>query len=230
MIAEILEAAMLICFGLSWPINAYKNYRAGTAAGTSWQFILLITCGYLAGIAAKFSAGAINWVLAVYFINLFCLGINWGVYFRNRKLDASRLESAKAEPVAITSVEKVLVATDGSKASLEALGFASHAIDLTHAGGIEVMSVAEDATPAGKQKAADAIAAAQALLEERGIASSVKVREGEPTAAIVNEARESGASLVVMGSRGLSGIRELLLGSVSRGVSENVSCPVLIVK
>ena len=43
MIAQVLEAAMLICFGLSWPINAYKNYKAGTAAGTSWQFILLIT-------------------------------------------------------------------------------------------------------------------------------------------------------------------------------------------
>lgn len=45
-IAQVLEAAMLICFGLSWPINAYKNFKAGTAAGTSWQFILLITVGY----------------------------------------------------------------------------------------------------------------------------------------------------------------------------------------
>ena len=26
--AELLEAIMLICFGLSWPLNAYKNYRA----------------------------------------------------------------------------------------------------------------------------------------------------------------------------------------------------------
>ena len=41
--AEVLEAVMLICFGLSWPMNAYKNYKARTAAGTSWQFILLIT-------------------------------------------------------------------------------------------------------------------------------------------------------------------------------------------
>ena len=30
--AELLEAAMLVCFGLSWPLNAYKNYKAGTAA------------------------------------------------------------------------------------------------------------------------------------------------------------------------------------------------------
>ncbi len=88
--AELLEAIMLVCFGLSWPLNAYKNYKAKTAAGSSWQFIALITAGYLAGIAAKFISGSVNWVLAVYFINLACLGINWAVYFRNRKLDAQR--------------------------------------------------------------------------------------------------------------------------------------------
>ena len=52
--AELLEAVMLICFGLSWPLNAYKNYKAGTAVGTSWQFIALITAGYFAGIAECF--------------------------------------------------------------------------------------------------------------------------------------------------------------------------------
>lgn len=85
--AEILEAIMLICFGLSWPMNAYKSYKARTAAGTSWQFLMLISLGYMAGIGAKFCAGLINWVLIVYFLNLACLGVNWAVYFRNRKLD-----------------------------------------------------------------------------------------------------------------------------------------------
>lgn len=87
---EILEAAMLVCFGLSWPLNAYKNYRVGTAVGASWQFIALITAGYAAGIAAKFVSGQVNWVLAVYFINVVCLGANWYVYFRNCKLDKGR--------------------------------------------------------------------------------------------------------------------------------------------
>lgn len=80
---------MLVCFGLSWPLNALKAYKAGTAKGTSWQFIGLITIGYAAGIAAKFASASINWVLAVYFINVICLGANWLVYFRNRKLDAA---------------------------------------------------------------------------------------------------------------------------------------------
>lgn len=71
-------------------MNAYKNYKARTAAGTSWQFILLITLGYFAGIAAKFVSGTINWVLIVYFINVVCIAVNWAVYFRNRKLDEER--------------------------------------------------------------------------------------------------------------------------------------------
>ena len=54
------------------------------------QFILLITLGYVAGIAAKFVSGSLNWVLAVYFINLACIGVNWAVYVRNRRLDARR--------------------------------------------------------------------------------------------------------------------------------------------
>lgn len=83
---------MLICFGLSWPLNAYKSFRSETAAGTSWQFIGLITAGYLADIAAKFVSGSVNWVLAVYFINLVCIGVNWIVYVRNRRLDAAREE------------------------------------------------------------------------------------------------------------------------------------------
>lgn len=87
--AELFEAAMLVCFGLSWPLNALKAYKAGTAKGTSWQFIGLITVGYAAGIAAKFASASTNWVLAVYFINVICLGANWLVYFRNRKLDAA---------------------------------------------------------------------------------------------------------------------------------------------
>ena len=55
-----------------------------------WQFIALITAGYVAGIAAKFVSGSVNWVLAVYLLNIACIGVNWFVYFRNRRLDAQR--------------------------------------------------------------------------------------------------------------------------------------------
>ena len=86
--SAVLEAIMLVCFGLSWPINAVKAWKAGTAVGTSWMFLALITLGYVAGIAAKFVGGTVNWVLAVYFINLAALIVNWIVFARNRARDA----------------------------------------------------------------------------------------------------------------------------------------------
>lgn len=87
-VAELLEAGMLVCFGLSWPMNAWKAYKAKTAKGTSWQFLFLICAGYACGIAAKVVLGAINWVLAVYVLNCVFLAFNWAIYFRNCKLDA----------------------------------------------------------------------------------------------------------------------------------------------
>ncbi len=230
MIAQVLEAAMLICFGLSWPINAYKNYKAGTAAGTSWQFILLITAGYVAGIIAKFAADAVNWVLVVYFLNLFCLAINWGVYFRNRNLDKARLAAASAEKELASSVGSLLIATDGSRASLDAIGFAAHAIDLKKVHSIEILSVAETAAEASVSRAKSANESAAKLLGDLGAACTQKVLTGEAAQVIVKETHDCEANLVVMGSRGLSGLRELLLGSVSKAVTENVSCPVLVVK
>ena len=38
----------------------------------------------------EFQSGNGGWVLAVYLINLACIGVNWIVYFRNRRLDAQR--------------------------------------------------------------------------------------------------------------------------------------------
>jgi hypothetical protein len=89
-VASVLEAIMPVCFGLSWPINAMKAWKSKTAVGTSWMFLGLITLGYVAGIAAKFVGGMVNWVLAVYFINLAALAANWIIYARNRSLDKRR--------------------------------------------------------------------------------------------------------------------------------------------
>ena len=40
--AAFLEAIMLVCFGLSWPINAMKAWKARTAVGTSGAFLALM--------------------------------------------------------------------------------------------------------------------------------------------------------------------------------------------
>lgn len=91
---DMLEAIMLICFGLSWPINLLKNYRAKTAKSMSLEFILLIIAGYVAGITAKIYSGNINYVLLVYFINLFIVCGNLVVYFINRRYDKLNEENA----------------------------------------------------------------------------------------------------------------------------------------
>lgn len=90
--SSFLEATMLICFGLSWPINTMKAYRARSAKNMSLPFILMIITGYLAGISAKLMTHQTNYVLAVYFINLVVVSINLMVYFRNRKLDMAAQE------------------------------------------------------------------------------------------------------------------------------------------
>jgi nucleotide-binding universal stress UspA family protein len=54
--------------------------------------------------------------------------------------------------------------------------------------------------------------------------------EGHPASTIVDFVKESNADLVVMGSRGLSGLKEVFLGSVSHHVVQKSNCPVYIVK
>lgn len=54
--------------------------------------------------------------------------------------------------------------------------------------------------------------------------------EGNPAEVIVDVIKENDADLVVMGSRGLSGIKELFLGSVSHHVVQKAPCPIFIVK
>lgn len=88
--SELLETVMLICFGASWPVNAVKAYRAGTARSTSPLFLCLILVGYIAGIGAKLISGRINYVLIVYFLNLFTVSANLVIYFINRGKDRRR--------------------------------------------------------------------------------------------------------------------------------------------
>lgn len=85
--SSVLESVMLICFGLSWPLNVIKAYKARTAKGTSLPFILLIITGYIAGISAKLYSHQLNYVLIVYLINLAIVSVNLLVYFRNVSLD-----------------------------------------------------------------------------------------------------------------------------------------------
>jgi nucleotide-binding universal stress UspA family protein len=56
------------------------------------------------------------------------------------------------------------------------------------------------------------------------------LRTGEPDREIVALAEELGAGLIVMGSRGLGGVRRALMGSVSDSVVRHAHCPVVVVR
>ena len=57
-----------------------------------------------------------------------------------------------------------------------------------------------------------------------------RLEEGRPSDLIVDIARNEDVDLIVMGSRGLGGIRGLVLGSTSRSVVNSCTKPILIVK
>jgi nucleotide-binding universal stress UspA family protein len=73
----------------------------------------------------------------------------------------------------------------------------------------------------------DAASTARALGVE---AVEVVLKDGEPVAEILNTATTANADLIVMGRRGLSELKGLLLGSVSHKISQLADCPCLTMK
>lgn len=59
---------------------------------------------------------------------------------------------------------------------------------------------------------------------------STKLEEGRSLDKIIETAKVGNFDLIVVGHRGLSGIKEFVLGSVSDRVAHDAACPVLIVK
>lgn len=55
------------------------------------------------------------------------------------------------------------------------------------------------------------------------------ITEGDPAGEILRYAKDHAIDVIVIGSRGLDGVKGLMLGSVSHKVSQLSNCPVLIV-
>ncbi|MEE3953618.1 universal stress protein [Peribacillus frigoritolerans] len=66
--------------------------------------------------------------------------------------------------------------------------------------------------------------------KEAGVKFQINILNGEPGPTIVNYANKNNFELVIIGSRGLNSLQELMLGSVSHKVAKRANCPVLIVK
>ncbi len=135
--------------------------------------------------------------------------------------------------------KKVLVPYDGTSFSNKALKTAKEmaecydlellVLDVVAVPGVTVAS-ASDITNADKMTTNPVIEAAKAIIGDSNIKVSYKIAMGDVVKTIVNVCRAEQCKLIVMGNRGLSGISEVLMGSVSHKVVELSNIPVMIVK
>ena len=137
--------------------------------------------------------------------------------------------------------KKILVPLDGSDHSKKAC---RHATSLAAACDSELVLVhSYDGPPnlIGGEAREDVVAAAQAEsramlmscgdeCQNFGVPFKVVVQSGDAARVIVRVAHEEQCGLIVMGTRGLSEIPSILLGSVSHDVLEYTDVPVLLVK
>jgi nucleotide-binding universal stress UspA family protein len=81
-----------------------------------------------------------------------------------------------------------------------------------------------------KTEAQQALERHAEALRRRGVQVETVVREGYPATVILEEADQRKADLIVIGTRGLTGLKHLLLGSIAERVVQKAHCPVLTVK
>ena len=75
------------------------------------------------------------------------------------------------------------------------------------------------------------MAAADGVVRAKGVAQiETAVEQGAPATQILDQAKQTGADVIVMGSRGLGGLAGLLMGSVSQKVSHHAPCTCITVK
>ena len=140
-----------------------------------------------------------------------------------------------------SKLHTILAATDFSDTSATAVDWAielarSHGarIELIHA--LLVPSRATDFVPSPPDPTEELQAAASARLNEidqrvgdLGIEVASHLRLGIPSQIIIESADDLGADLIVIGTRGLTGLRHLLLGSTAERVVQHAHCAVLTV-
>lgn len=139
----------------------------------------------------------------------------------------------------------ILVAYDGSKASNKALDHAismsrvtpNAKISVIHVFGFPRAYFGESYAPIPSSVtteyfdlAEQTVAEAKKRLEEAGVTGTVELIQGAPAEVILEYSKKKDSEVIIIGSRGLGGIREFVLGSVSHNVVQHARVPVLVVK
>lgn len=143
----------------------------------------------------------------------------------------------------MSSYKTILVAHDFSEHARAAVTFAAGlakafgaTVHLVHVlpRNVEILSPYQMKLPAPivrelQEEARKRLAPALEELRRAGVAGEAHLREGEPARAIADEAERLGADLLVMGRRGLTGLKHVLFGSVAERTHRIAPCPVLSV-
>ena len=141
-----------------------------------------------------------------------------------------------------SSAMRVLYATDGSPGARAALEVLLRNFDPKGVEVVDVLHVLPSPIglapgthgmgsvilEANQRQGDEVVAAAVAALEARGVRAEGVVAMGHPAAEILRQAEERGCDLIVVGSRGRTGIQRLLAGSVAGKVARYARTSVLI--
>ena len=137
---------------------------------------------------------------------------------------------------------RILLATDGSEEAELAALMAVELADATHS---ELHVVHVGVVPSFLKSYPGTLGYERRLYEQieeesrkqslrvkaaGGTVAGTHLRMGQVALEIVALAEELGADLIVMGCRGLGGVRRALMGSVSDSVVRHAHCPVLVVR
>jgi nucleotide-binding universal stress UspA family protein len=136
-------------------------------------------------------------------------------------------------------VKTIVVGYDGSEHADRAL---TRAVELSEEGAELIVVSAAGLAPLTRDmgtSAVDPIEAeearksldkAQADLQAKGVTARTVEAHGDPADMLVQQAKDSGATLIVVGTRGLNVAQRALLGSVSTKVVHHAPCDVLVVR
>ncbi|MFP5406108.1 MAG: universal stress protein [Gammaproteobacteria bacterium] len=140
---------------------------------------------------------------------------------------------------------KLLVATDGSENALRAADYAANLLrKLIEPGSITLVTVQDDAALQRARRfvgrktvdeylheMADAeIAPARDLLAAAGLPYEAVTRIGQPATEIAALGESGKFDMIVLGSKGRSPLRDLVVGSVAKQVTEVARLPILLVR
>ena len=136
---------------------------------------------------------------------------------------------------------KIAVALDGSKHAIRAAEYALSLLKNEQQAELEVISVTdynrvEDEqlllqSPKSLSLYQDRIVRPVVeLAEKAGVKTTVTLLRGNPDEEIIKHLNTEDVEQLVLGSRGMNIMQEMVLGSVSRSVMEKANCPVTIVK